>query len=219
MPTEATPLDAAVLQALFSDAAYRYDLEQGTVDAAAERIIYLTEDLVNGIFNGLVNEAGEAWGLILKSCGHIWGKRLALVLEKKVRQAAGREFGSLPVEDYLAVLEAYFARHGWGLMRFHLHDAERHGVVRANLRHSLFAASLAQQDKPVDYLVAGMLQALFERVANCPLGCVQVGHERHGAAGGSADFLLSAPERIEALAGALEGGATVDDALARLRAA
>lgn len=205
------------IEKLFSDASYRYDLTEGTVAGLTERIIYLTEDLVIGIHAALSHEAGEAWGVILKSCGHMWGWRLALVLEKKTRLKLNRDLGQLAVDDYLALLEAYFGQHGWGQLKLHLDDAATHGIVRASLRYSLFAVSLREQHKPVDFLVAGMLRALFERISNSTLDCVQVACPR--AADGAAEFLISAPERIAAIADAAPDSQTVDDALSKLRAA
>lgn len=204
---------------LFNDALYRFDLAEGTVAGITERIIYLTEDLVNGIHHALTHEAGEAWGVILKSCGYLWGRRLALVLEKKAWTLLQTEVGQLAVDDYLTLLESYFAQHGWGKLTLHLDDAESCGIVRARLQHSLFSASLRAQDQPVDFLIAGMLRALFERIGNCPLDCVQVTFERDAVPDSASDFLISAPERIETIAGLVHEFRTVEDALSRLRAA
>jgi predicted hydrocarbon binding protein len=218
--TESLPrLSPEALDKLFSDAAHHFDLSEGTVAGVAERIIYLTEDLVAGIHAALTHEAGEAWGVILKSCGYVWGRRLALALEKKTRSLLNREMGQLAVDDYLALLEAYFSQHGWGHLTVHLDDAESHGIVRASLRHSLFGASLRLRDQPVDFLIAGLLRALFERIGDCPLECLQVAWAKDGAGEESSEFLISAPERIESIAGAIGEFKAVDDALARLRAA
>lgn len=218
--TQSIPrLTPDAIERLFADSLYHFDLAEGTVAGIAERIIYLTEDLVNGIYQALTHEAGEAWGIILKSCGYLWGRRLALSLEKKARTMLHREMGQLAVDDYLALLEAYFAQHGWGKLTLHLEDAEQYGIVRARLQYSLFAASLRQNDKPVDFLIAGMLRALFERIGNCSLDCVQVTFEREAAPDSASDFLISAPERIEAIAALVPEFLTVEDALSRLRAA
>lgn len=205
------PLTPEALDRLFGDAGYHFDLAEGTVAGVSERVVYLTQDLLIGIHNALVEEAGEAWGIIMKSCGYLWGRRLALALEKKTRLQLNQELGTLAVDDYLKLIEDYFARHGWGRLTLNLDHAETHGIVRASLAHSLCAASLGHENEPVDFLVAGMLRALFERIANTSLDCIQV------AAVGTAEFLISAPERIEALAGQLPGPATVEDAIAQLR--
>ncbi|MGZ8218415.1 hypothetical protein [Methylomagnum sp.] len=209
-PSRITP---EALEKLFSDAAYQFDLAEGTIAGLSERVIYLTEDLILGIYQALTDEAGEAWGIILKSSGYLWGQRLALVLEKKTRAQFNRELGELAVEDYLALLEAYFAQHGWGRLKLWLDDAEPYGIVRASLGHSLFAASLRRDGEPVDFLVAGMLRALFERISNQPLDCLQV------TWAGTGEFLISAPDRIEAIASLVPEFRTVEDALARLRGA
>lgn len=219
MTESITRLSPEAIDKLFADTVYHFDLTEGTVAGVAERIIYLTEDLVVGIHEALKHEAGEAWAIILKSCGYLWGRRLAMALEKKTRSLLSRDMGQLAVDDYLALLEAYFAQHGWGRLTLHLDDAESHGIVRASLRHSLFAASLKLRDQPVDFLIAGMLRALFERIGGCPLECVQVIWARDGSETQPSEFLISAPERIEAIADSVSEFKTVEDALARLRAA
>ena len=164
-----------VFDQLFGDKAYTHRLRHGTIISSSDkRIVYLPSDLLRGIYNALEKETGDAWGEVLKSCGFVWGKRVARSLKKELWEVARLDLDRLPVSDFVTLLERYFAHHGWGVMRISLADAAAHGVIQARLSNSLFAEVLSELDEPVDYLVAGMLRSMFEMISGRTLDCLEV---------------------------------------------
>jgi uncharacterized protein len=210
-------ISAQILEQLFGDSLLNFDLAQGTVLNASEgRVIYLSTDIIRGIYDVLKYETGEAWPLILKNCGVIWGERISAIMDKDVFHTTNQKMGQLDVDSFIELLETYFARHGWGKMRIYLDDAESHGIVRANLKNSIFAQTLKHLNSPIEFMVAGMLQGIFSAISGHDLGCIQVSYEYTGPE--SSEFFISAKSRIDRFQ--LSGIAqefNIDEALAKLR--
>jgi predicted hydrocarbon binding protein len=216
--TATEELSAHLLQKIFGEHAQVFDMTAGTVLSNTDvRVIYLSTDVIQAIYDVLKYETGDAWSLILKSCGVVWGKRVSASLETELQLSTGQGIGQLSVADYIAVLEAYFANHGWGKMRFHLDDAENHGIVRAALHNSLFAHTLKQLNAPVDFMISGMLQGIFSAISEQNLHCTQVAYLHTGS--DYSEFLISAATRIERLEQEKLHDLNLNDALAYLRTA
>lgn len=215
--TFAQQLSAQILQKIFSEATQIFDMHEGTVFNKADvRVIYLSQDIIHAIYDVLKYEAGDACELILNNCGVIWGKRVCVSLEKELQASASQKLELLTVDSYIGLLEAYFANHGWGRMRFFLDDAESHGIVRASLSNSLFAATLKHVNKPVDSMIAGMLQSIFSSISGQDLGCTQVSYAYTGWE--TSEFLISGKERISRFGQSKVNDLNLYDALERLRA-
>lgn len=215
----AQQLSAHILQKIFGEASQTFDMNAGTVlNNTDVRVIYLSSDVIHAIYDVLKYETGEAWSLILKNCGDIWGKRVSLSLEQELQASVSQKVGHLTVESYIALLETYFAHHGWGKMNFYLEDAQTHGIIRASLTNSLFANTLKHVNTPVDFMIAGMLQSIFSDISGHELGCVQVSYNYSGS--DSSEFLISGTERVarlEQINNVHE--LSLNDALERLRTA
>lgn len=191
----AQQLTAQILQKIFGETAQSFDMEAGTVLSNTDmRVIYLSSDVIHAIYDVLKYETGDAWSLILKNCGVVWGKRVNTALEKELQTGVAQKLSHLSVDSYIALLETYFAHHGWGKMRFYLEDAQSHGIVRANLNNSLFADTLKHLNMPVDFMIAGMLQSIFSSISGQELACIQVSYNYSGM--DSSEFLISGAERI-----------------------
>ena len=214
----AQQLSAQVLQKIFGESAQTFDLEAGTAISNTDvRIIYLSSDIIHAIYDVLKYEAGDAWSLILKNCGSIWGKRVSASLEHELETTAAQKLGNLTVDSYIALLEAYFANHGWGKMRFNLDDAENHGIVRATLNNSLFPGTLKDVNAPVDYMIAGMLQSIFSAISGQDLRSTQVAYAYTGK--NSSEFVISGAARIAGLEKLKLHDMGANEALERLRTA
>lgn len=215
---QAGQLSAQVLNTLFGESSLNFNLKQGTVHSPTEtRVIYLSSDIIRGIYDVLKYETGDAWSLILKNCGVIWGERVSRSIDKDVQAAGNQKMGQLSVDSFIHLLESYFASHGWGKMHIFLDDAENHGIVRARLSNSLFADTLKHLNSPVEFMIAGMLQGIFSSISGHDLSCLQVSYETTGAT--TSEFLISAKSRIEAFEqSGFAQDFSPDEALARLRA-
>ena len=212
-------LQAQVLERLFGEDSYQYDLREGTVRTADNmRMIYLSSDIVRGIHQALTYEAGEAWRIILHSCGYLWGKNVFKTLSKDLKLMVQQDLKQLPVGDFTYLLEQFFSTHGWGRAKFHLDDAERYGIVRVSLRHSLFVEVLNQTEERVDGMIEGILHGFFEQISgDTELSCIEARCARLG--GSQCDFLISGAARLEKIEAGVEQGADLDTVLAELRAA
>lgn len=197
-----------IYERMFGDMGQSFDLYEGTVSSpAGAKVIYLSTDIIVGIHKAIEYEAGEAWAIILKSCGRRWGKRVAGSLEKELRSVANRRFDALTVTEYVALLEKYFSHHGWGRLTLRLEGVEQHGVIHAELKDSLFRHALPQVEGAVDHMVAGMLAGVFEQVGQTQLDVLQF-NARTDDGVAITHFLISGTERIatgQALADVGEG--------------
>lgn len=211
-------LTIAGIQQVLGQGSTEFDLHEGTVRIAdRERRIYVTSETLYGIYKALSNETGDAWKIILKGCGADWGNKVLERLDRELAARQQKNMGEVTVTDFCGFVEQFFAYYGWGTMEVDLADAEYAGIVRCTLRNSLMAEAVKDVSGPVDFIVTGMLKAIFSRIANTELDCVQVSCQR-SADGSVCEFLVSAPERIERIEN-LAGQSSVDDAIAQLRAA
>ena len=215
MERELKDLSYDGIQQVLGSGSTEFDLDAGTVRIAdRERRIYITGETLYGVYKALFNETGDAWKIILKGCGADWGKKVLERLDRELSARTQKNTSEITVTDFCGFVEQFFAYYGWGVMKVDLSDAEHAGIVRCTLRNSLMAEAVKDVSGPVDFIVTGMLQAIFSRIAGTDLDCVQVSCQR-SADGSVCEFLVSAPERIENLA----GQGSVDDAIAQLRAA
>jgi hypothetical protein len=216
--SSAQQLSEQILEKIFGESAQTFDMEAGTVLSNTDvRVIYLSSDIIHAIYDVLKYETADAWSLILKNCGVIWGKQVSASLEKELQAAGSKRLGHLTVESYIGLLEAYFANHGWGKMRFHLDSAESHGVIRATLTNSLFASTLGHLDVPVDYMIAGMLQSIFSGISEQNLRCIQISYAYSDT--DASDFIISGSDRVTHLEQFKIHELNTNEALERLRVA
>lgn len=215
--TTDSKLTLQVLNLMFAADYCDYDLEGGKVTGTTDRVIYLSSDLIIGIYEALNYEAGEAWGLIFNNCGYLWGKHEISRLKKELPIRIQQDLEQLPVTDFVALIESYFSKQGWGKVKIHLDDAEQYGIVRVNLKNSLFDANLNQVSGSVNYMIAGLLQAFFEDISQTSLGCLETSWQRNGDKS-NCDLLISGSARISTLQEQLGNSSIeIEDALGRLR--
>jgi uncharacterized protein len=212
-------LQTQVLERLFGDHAYQYDLREGTVHTHSNmRMIYLSADIVCGIHQALTYEAGEAWRIILHSCGYLWGKSVFKNLSKDFKLLAYQDLHQISVAEYVLLMEQFLSAHGWGEAKIYLDDAERYGIVRVSLGYSLFVEVLNHVEERVDAMIEGMLHGFFEQISgDTQLGCIEVACARLGAP--RCEFLISGAARLERIEKSVSKGADLATILAELRAA
>ncbi len=204
------------LEQLLSITNLNFDLYEGTVvDPADTRIIFLSTDILRGIHTALNYEAGSAWRLILYRCGLLWGQRTCRTLSKQSQMGLGSKFDLVSVDDFITHLQAFLNFNGWGVIKFYLDDAVSHGLIRAELQHSIFPDALPESRERVDFMVSGMLAGLLGELARAELASIEISSPLTGAE--ASVFLISAKARIEALEPMVESGASPDEILRRIR--
>ncbi|MCH8475116.1 MAG: hypothetical protein LAT55_07805 [Opitutales bacterium] len=210
MTTATTTNTGQILQTLeldrfFDEQALSYDFIEGTViNPGQTRVIYLSSDIILGIYHALKEETGPAWSLILKNCGRIWGQKVARNLEREMTMLKQVKPADLSALDFTKLLETYFPAHGWGLLQVDLTDAVSHGLVRFTMKNSLFASVLEEETCPVDSMIAGILQGFFIHLTGESLDCLEIGCERQGYR--ECTFVLTHEERLFDLAEDAENG-------------
>lgn len=212
-------LSEGLIDMLFGTSQCKYDLVGGKVTGITDRVIYLNSDLIKGMYEALNFEAGDAWSLIFKNCGYLWGKREISRMNKEIQVRMRKELGELSVGEFLDLVENYFARQGWGKIKILLDDAEQYGVVRITFKNSLFDANLSHVNGSVNYMIAGILRAFFEYISQATLDCLEVSWHRDGENANS-ELLISGRERIEALEQRINNTShDIEEALGILRVA
>jgi predicted hydrocarbon binding protein len=210
-------LTMQVLNLMFAAENCQYDLVAGTVSGSFDRVIYLSSDLIIGIYEALNYEAGEAWGLIFSNCGYLWGKHEIERLKKTLKLSVQQELEQLSVHEFTTLIEAYFSKQGWGRAKIYLDDAEQYGIIRVTLKNSLFDANLSQVQGSVNYMIAGLLRAFFEYISQANLGCLETSWHRNGDKS-SCELLISGRERITLLEEEFHNTSVdIEAALGRLR--
>lgn len=183
------------LENVFRDENLRHDLVEGTVLNPTEtRQIYLSTDLIRGIYLALKEEAGPAWSGILKNCGRLWGARVVKNLEKEFQLIQQMNPGELPINAFTGLMERYFSAHGWGVATIDMTDAASCGIISMRLKNSLLASVLEEEDEPTDSLIAGILQGIFSHYSGAALDCVELASSRQGYP--DCWFVISHEDRI-----------------------
>jgi len=210
-------LSEGLIDMLFGTSQCKFDLVGGKVTGVTDRVIYLSSDLIKGMYEALNFEAGEAWSLIFKNCGYLWGKREIARLNKEIQVRMRKDLGELSVGEFLDLVENYFARQGWGKIKISLDDAESYGVVRVTYQNSLFDANLSHIKGSVNYMIAGILRAFFEHISHAELDCLEVYWNRAGEST-SSELLISGSSRIQKLEERLNNTShDIEEALGILR--
>lgn len=205
------------LRRFFTDSDHRHDLQIGTCfNQGGTRIVYLSSDIIRGIYNALEYEAGDAWRVILKNCGYIWGRRVAANLDREMQLLFKTQQVELGVAEYVKFIETYFREHGWGILTINLDKAASKGLIVAHLKNSIFNQVLADVDGFVDQMMEGILRALFEHISGQELDCLQVASEREQDTG--SEFVVSAIARLDEVHALLEEQAGRDAIYAKLEA-
>lgn len=216
--TDASPLNAAMLARLYGEDDTRFDLSGGTIRRSdVERQLFIGTETLNGIHRALDEETGEAWRIVMRNCGHDWGRRIMARIELDLQRATDRGLDGLTVAEFLELVGTWFRFHGWGRIEFDLDRTEDAGIVVARVHDSLVTEALADESGPVDHLVEGMLCAVLEGISERELACLQITSERRRQ-GTIGEFVISARPRIEAIE-ELAGRASLDEALQELEAA
>jgi predicted hydrocarbon binding protein len=203
------------LDRLLEDSRFHWDLRQGVIFTPAKtRVCLFSADLLQGVYKAIVDEAGEAWSLIFKRCGCLWGARLARRLDQEFTLLYDKRPEDMPVLDYVRLIEAYFACHGWGRVRLHLDRAQEQGVVEITLTDSIFAEIIENPDEMVEPLMSGIFASLLSHISRRELECLQTSCASKG--NDASRFVVSAPSRIAAIAAEARAGSSHDQLVARL---
>jgi uncharacterized protein len=203
------------LEQVFADHAFQFDLRGGIIwSPAKSRVCLLTGDLLRGIYVGLREEAGPAWHAIFKNCGRIWGRRVALRLDKEVAHFIGRSVGQLPLQSYVKFITDYYRFHGWGLLELDLSRTLSQGLVEVQLGNSIFSTVVQDELTMADPMIAGMLGSMFSHLSGHDLDCVQTACVTRGA--DCSRFIITAAQRLQDVEALVQSGVAHQEIIEKL---
>jgi predicted hydrocarbon binding protein len=194
---------------------FSFDYQNGTVtDWNEGRNIFVSEDFIIGLIEGLEEEVGEAAGVVMYNIGYQWGLRDADFFkvwfekeyEKKISDANSK-----------FVLEAWwwpFITQGWGNWEVDLSD-QKNGFMFINIFDSVVARTLGDVGKPVCHIYAGLFAGFFTKLIRRELGCIEIQCYSMGET--YCKFLLGRKDRIDAAQFWQNEGATARDIEKQLR--
>lgn len=200
----------------FAEAQYiKADVRRGLLhNRAGKRLVCLTEDFLRGFRGALVEECGEASELVLFTSGRTVGDLVGRRLERELSDHYERPLRSFKVGRFDALMNSFFAHHGWGVMRMS-YDALDQGLLVAEFRNAIFHSVFKDEPAVNESLLAGFLAGLYAQLSGQDLDCVQTRRESEGQ--GPSLFVLGLKARLASLREELEDGPlSHDDALKSL---
>ena len=154
--------------------------------------------------------APETWQLFCNDWGGEWGQRAAQELQITAVETRGAALGEQSMRDVAKLISDYFARQGWGLIRFDF-VAAREGVIVAEVERSVLAELSPPARVPPGasselacYLLAGCLGGLLTQIAPRRLAVREVSCKAGGAS--LCTFVIVGEPRRAALEAALGQG-------------
>lgn len=198
----------------------KWDLGRGVLRSrGGARLIAFPQEFTTGLLNGLEDECGEAWHVVMYRCGEWWGKREMERLEKDLGAFYQEELKSLPSAHAHASLAEAWALHGWGRLSFDMADIER-GIMHARVESSQIASAFLATGKDakgrcVCSLLSGVLAGMFIHMSKAELAaheltCIARGDE-------SCRFVLGLKTRMANVPEQIRKKASVDEILGTLR--
>jgi len=186
------------------DAYVQGDFELGLLETRqGSRLIALPEVLLQGIYDGLEEEIGQASSVVLHNCGRWWGKSFYRRFIGEVSEYYERPLSQMEMAEFISCLKQCWKTHGWGVAEFDF-DYYPQGFIVVKTVNAPFAAA-APKDKHFSCQPeAGILSSFFSQLTGQDLGCVQTSCESMRAEANY--FVIGLAERIKLTEGWLEEG-------------
>lgn len=199
----------------FAEGAYlKTDIVRGvTRNRAGTRIVALTSDFLVGFRRALADECGPAAESVMNTFGRKWGALLAKRFDQEMRGHYRVPVSEMEMPLFQGCLAELFARSGFGRLTLDFRRADR-GVVVAEIRDPFMAGIVGVSDKPVDAILAGILESFFSHYSGEALGCVQTECQARGDE--VSRFVLALKDRLAEAPGWVESGVGHDEILRRL---
>lgn len=188
---------------------FHFNAQQGTVvDWNEARNIFVTEDFIVGLIDGLEQEVGEASGLVMYTMGYQWGIKDAKFFQQWFEKEYKKNVREV---NTLFMLEAWwwpFIAQGWGNWEVDMSE-QKNGFMFINIFDSAVARSLGDVGKPVCHIYAGLFAGFFSEMVKKPLNCIEIQCYAMGET--YCKFLLGRKEQVDAAVFWQNEGATARD--------
>jgi predicted hydrocarbon binding protein len=159
-------------------------------------------------------ESDGTWRRTAHAAGMAAGRAMATATDRDLASRRQPPLANQSLENGLTFVERHFSAQGWGVLAADLSLAPEDGLVIARLRHSPMVAALGHGADFADATAGGFLQAFLEHLSGQPLGCLEIGCVRAGAA--HCTFVITSSDRLDPVAG-LIGRSSPEEIIARLK--
>jgi predicted hydrocarbon binding protein len=198
----------------------QWDLQRGVLRSrGGARVIAFPQEFSQGLLEGLLDECGEAWPVVLYRCGEWWGRRQMERMSKDLEEHLGGALSGFPTGLAQTILSDAWACHGWGRLELELKDIER-GLLHATVEGAPFAALFVSQQRdakgrPVDALLAGSLAGMFSQASGADMAAHEIACVARGEP--SCRFVIGLQDRLKGVPDLLRRKIAPDEILAQLR--
>jgi hypothetical protein len=206
----------------FASANYlSWDMKAGVLHTPDKvRVMGFPICMLVGILEGLEEECGQAWSVVLHSCGKWWGKRQMTRLQKALQEHFGKPLAELPTAQVHASLSEAFATEGWGRVDLNIKYADK-GILRVGVKNSPFIQAFADsklnvKNALVDHLLAGALAGMFSQATNAEMDAVEIACVNRGDE--KCEFVVGLKSKLEEVPALLKQGLWADEICAKLAA-
>lgn len=193
---------------------FKWDMGRGVVrERGGARVMAFPQEFSMGLLAGLIDECGEAWPIVLESCGAFWGRRQMERLEAELGAFHAARLKSLRTAVAQAAISECLAVHGWGRAEFDLSEVKKR-ILLVRVSESPMAAAVVHGKldaggRPVDALLCGALAAMFTQASGSAMHCKEI---RCVASGSPVcEFVLAAEGRLDEIPAMLRKNLTRDE--------
>jgi len=164
---------------------FQADTDAGTLlRSDGQSVALLPLEFMQSLHLELQNQFGGSAKDILYRVGYEWGLQDMRRLNRHLQTAPGAGGFDLWQREAPFVLDSWWkplAESGWGICHFDF-SRHAHGIVRAELQHSVVAQAVDHAEQPACHFYAGLLAgalSFFDRTERhaVELGCRALGHE------------------------------------------
>lgn len=149
-------------------------------DEGEGRVVEVRANFFGSLRSTWSRIAPRGWHLFSREWGLQWGRLAVVDLEVEALEELGKSLRELPVRAVAERFGAYMQRQGWGLFTVDFSPSAR-GAFVVHVERSALAESIGRSDGPRCYLLAGMLCALFNHLAQKLLAVEEVCCRAQGA--------------------------------------
>ncbi len=191
------------------DQFFSFNPEKGIIkDWNTARNIFVTEDFIIGLIEGLQEEVGDASSVIMYNIGYEWGLKDCEFFYKWFRKEYDMK---LQEANHQFVLEAWwwpFISQGWGNWEVDF-SGQQNGFIFVNIFDSAVARTLGDVGKPVCHIYAGLFAGFFSELLKKSLNCIEIQCYSMGET--YCKFLLGKKDKIDAATFWKNEGANAND--------
>lgn len=189
----------------FAPSAYvQGDFELGLLETRlGSRLIALPEVFLQGVYEGLNQELGQASGIVLFNCGKWWGKSFYRRFLEEVSEYYETPLAQMEMVEFLSCFKQCWKTHGWGVVDFNF-DYYSQGFILVQTVNSPFAQAAPPNQGFACQMEAGVLTSFFSQLTGESLLAVQTSCESMGADANY--FIIGLEERMKSAKAWLEEG-------------